>query len=70
MIVTSPEALISIVAIPSEPHVYLVPLTLTFLPDAAVEPPNTRISLPDDGAANLILVDDSILRHVERVSPA
>ena len=40
------------------------------MPDAAAEPPNTRTSLPSEGAVNVMPVLDSIFRAVVRVSPA
>ena len=66
--VTAPLAT-STVNVPSEPTFLLVPLTFTPLPEAAVVPPNTSVSFPADGAVNLILVDDSILRHFVSVRP-
>ena len=48
-----------------ESDAFFFPLIFTFLPLS----PNTSVSFPADGAVNLMLVDDSILRHCVSVSP-
>ena len=48
-----------------ESDAFFFPLIFTFLPLS----PNTSVSFPADGAVNLMLVDDSILRHLSYVTP-
>ena len=48
-----------------ESDAFFFPLIFTFLPLS----PNTSVSVPFDDAVNLMLVDDSILRHFVSVRP-